>query len=190
MASVRRVDVLPNAYRLSASDILADLLGSALKKMGLGKGTAYAQTGDERLNAAQRFIREHLFDEALSPSRVARATNLSRTTLYRVFEAAGGVRKYIQTQRLARLKSSLSDPFERQSVAALAYASGFASEHHANRSFRQEFGLPPAKFRREVLLSVQSKYGDDGSALKRNLMAWYSDLYWSTLKYGDQSAGR
>lgn len=154
--------------------LLTERLGSTLAGMGLAKASAHDPSFYARLDTAQSFIRDHLFEETLSPARVARAANLSRATLYRMFEDLGGVRKYIQTQRLARLKSRLSNPSERQSVAALAYDSGFASEHHASRSFKQEFGLPPAVFRREVHLSARSAFGDQASALKSKMLEWYS----------------
>lgn len=175
-SSVDLAPQMPDTDLPNAADVLARLLGAALSEMGLGKVGARARADDERRRAAQRFIREHIFEEALSPDRVARATGLSRATLYRLFDDVGGVRKYIQMQRLARLRICLSDPAEQQSVAALAHDVGFASEHHASRSFRREFGLPPAKFRSEVLGSTFSRYGADASALKRKMIAWYSDL--------------
>jgi transcriptional regulator GlxA family with amidase domain len=156
--------------------VLTRLLGATLTEMGLATAAAGERSDDERLAAAQTFIRTRLSDEALSPSRVARATRISRATLYRLFDEAGGVRKYIQTQRLAQLRDSLSDSSQQQSVAALAFDAGFASEHHASRSFREAFGLPPAEFRREMRLSAQSRFGDHASALKRKLLDWYSHL--------------
>jgi AraC-like DNA-binding protein len=155
-------------------ELLAELLGPPLSKMGLAKSGAREPTTDARLYIAQSFIRAHLFDEKLSPERVAQAANLSRASLYRLFEESGGVRKYVQTQRLAFLRRRLSNPSELETVAALAYDAGFVSEHHASRSFKQTFGLPPAEFRREIRLSAQSIYGDHASELKRKLLEWYS----------------
>jgi AraC-like DNA-binding protein len=173
---IERAANAPDADFPPAGEALTRLLGATLTEMGLATPAAGARSDDERLSAAQDFIQAHLFDEALSPSRVAHAAKISRATLYRLFDEAGGVRKYIQTQRLAQLRDSLSDPSRRQSVAALAFDAGFASEHHASRSFREAFGLPPAEFRREMQLSAQSRFGDQASALKRTLLDWYSHL--------------
>lgn len=159
----------------SADEHLAGLLGSTLATLGLAKPPADLASAEAKLQLAQSFIRDHLYEETLSPERVARAAHLSRATLYRLFEDVGGVRKYIQSQRLARLRRSLSNPSDQQSVAALAHDAGFASEHHASRSFKQEFGLPPAQFRREMRLSAQSAFGDYSSALKLKILRWYSD---------------
>lgn len=159
----------------NAGEILAGLLGSTLATMGLANDPAARPNAEARLYVARSFIRDHLCEETLTPAQVARAANLSRATLYRLFEDRGGVRKYIQTLRLDRLKRRLSNPFERQSVAALAYETGFASEHHANRRFKEAFGLPPAEFRRAMRLSARSAFGDHASALKQTMLAWYSD---------------
>jgi len=151
--------------------VITDLLGAALNRMGLG-----APPSDARLNAALRYIRQSLADETLSPTRVARATGLSRATLYRLFEPIGGIGKYIQAQRLERLKSSLADPAEQQPVAALAFDAGFATEQHANRSFKQQFGRPPAEFRREMRRLTASRAGDGLGEPRGKMLSWVLNL--------------
>lgn len=165
----------PDPARANDADILAELLGAALSGLGLSTHLARERADLERMNAARRFVEANLFDETLGPVQVAGAAGVSRATLYRLFEGVGGVRKYIQMRRLARLRGSLFEPAG-QTVAALAFEAGFVSEHHANRSFRQEFGRPPAEFRRDIRLAIQSDYGDQASRLKRRMTAWYSKL--------------
>ncbi len=176
VSSVERMRFASSPLDAGVGPALATLLGAALNRMGLGRRLDGERSEEERREAARRFIRAHLADEALDPERVARATNLSRATLYRVFEGSGGVRKYIQAQRLVRLKGSLIDLHGAAPVSALAYDAGFASEHHASRSFRQEFGLPPAAFRRRARQMAQSPFGEQASQLKRRMLSWYAHL--------------
>jgi AraC-like DNA-binding protein len=149
---------------------LIRLLAVCLSELGLARAPTREKTEAEKLRAAQRFIKNQLVEETLCPNHVARALNLSRATLYRLFEESDGVRKYIQTQRLARLKLGLSSPSERRSVGELAHEAGFVSEHHANRSFKQEFGVPPGEFRREMRISTQTQR-DHGDVLQ-TLVDW------------------
>ncbi len=176
LASIGRIDSARSDIDLNVSGKLTELLGRALSGMGHGGRFDWDATDDDRLLAAQHFIRSRLSDELLTPARVARAAGVSRATLYRLFDTRGGVRKYIQEQRLVQLKRSLSDPNRDRPVSILAYEAGFADESHANRSFRKEFGQPPSRFRREMRLGAQSNYGVQATALKTRLMEWYSHL--------------
>ena len=168
---IGRRNVQPQFGRPDDNLVITELLGAALNRMGLG-----APPSDARLNAALRYIRQNLADETLSPARVARATRLSRATLYRLFEPIGGIGKYIQAQRLERLKSSLADPAEQQPVAALAFDAGFATEQHANRSFKQQFGRPPAEFRREMRRLTASRAGDGLGEPRGKMLSWVLNL--------------
>jgi AraC-like DNA-binding protein len=176
LSSIKQVDRLRQGVDLNTSGQLTHLLARALCGMGLGRKVERDDLDDERLTVALQYIRLHLADEALSPTRVARATGISRATLYRLFDDSGGVRKYIQERRLAQLKRSLSDPNLDQPVSTLAYDAGFADESHANRSFSKEFGQPPSRFRRQIRLTAQSTYGDQATALKTRLQTWYARL--------------
>jgi AraC-like DNA-binding protein len=155
-----------------AGAVLTGLLRTTLADLGLAEASALEKTDPEKLWATQRFIRDHLLDQALSPDHIARAQGLSRATLYRLFGESGGVQKYIQSQRLAWLKRRLRDPSELRSVGALAYEAGFASEHHANRSFTLEFGEPPGKFRRESQLAAQVRQGGRVGSLHQAIVDW------------------
>lgn len=176
LSSIKQIEGASRVMDLNVSTQLTELLSRALGGMGLGGKFELEPIDDERLMMAQHFIRLHLSDDTLNPARVARATGISRATLYRVFDPWGGVRRYIQEQRLARFKRSLSDPELDEAVSTLAYEAGFVDESHANRSFSREFGQPPSRFRREIRLAAQSAYGDRATALKVQLQGWYSRL--------------
>ncbi|MCB8836524.1 helix-turn-helix domain-containing protein [Aurantimonas sp. VKM B-3413] len=114
-----------------------------------GKDAARAGTFD-KFDQARAAIERRLASPGLSPAAIASEIGLSRSRLYELFRPFGGVASHIQERRAVRLKALLEDPLEPRSIAALAFAVGFASESHASRTFRQMFGAPPGQFRREM----------------------------------------
>lgn len=93
---------------------------------------------------AARMIEQRLMDPALEPGLIARACGGSRATLYRAFEAEGGVRRYIQSRRIERAyRHLLSDAAPRR-IGDVALAHGFVSQPHFTRLFRARFGCAPS----------------------------------------------
>ena len=74
----------------------------------------------DRARAVAMIDRE-LFSARLTADRVCDVTGISRSSLYRLFEADNGVANYIRMRRLDALRSDLVDPRKRhQTVAQLA----------------------------------------------------------------------
>jgi AraC-like DNA-binding protein len=96
---------------------------------------------------AKRVVEARLHDPRLTPEAVAAELRVSRATLYRLFEADGGVAAFIRDQRLRRAARLLSDAAERRRIAQIAYACGFESETHFGRAFRRAFGATPGEVR-------------------------------------------
>lgn len=96
----------------------------------------------------QRYIEEHLTVEALSPEQVAGAFRLSRASLYRLFDADGGVNAYIQGRRLDRCFDELArSKGSGLSIAELAYRYAYSNESTFSRAFRRRFSLSPREVR-------------------------------------------
>jgi AraC-like DNA-binding protein len=79
---------------------------------------------------------------------------LSRTQLYRVFEAQGGVARAVQRERLRAIARTLADPEERRPVAQVAEAFGMPDASAFSRVFRREYGVTPRAFREAALLGL------------------------------------
>jgi len=141
---VNRAPTLAASAAAGATRVFATLLASALT-VCLPSSLEPAALG--RRERARRHIEKHLGSADLGPESIAQAIGVSRSTLYALFQPLGGVAKYIQMRRLARLRAALARPTENRLVAQLCYESGFASESHASRAFKQVYGMPPGQFR-------------------------------------------
>ena len=73
---------------------------------------------------------------------------LSRATLYRLFEPDGGLSRYIQDQRLHRAVMRLiSSDFRNARMIDFAVDFHFSSDTTFVRAFHRQFGLPPGEVR-------------------------------------------
>lgn len=89
------------------------------------------------------FIDHRLAEPDLGPEKLCRQFNLSRATLYRLFEPVGGVARYIRERRLLRVHHVLASGGKRQYLSSLADQYGFSNLAHFSRAFRQQFGYSP-----------------------------------------------
>lgn len=95
-----------------------------------------------RVIAIKRHIDAHLGDPELGPGSISAAFEVSRPTLYRMFEPMGGVVAYILQRRLARSLADLMS-LRQQRVADVARRWGFGSETTFSRAFRAAYGISP-----------------------------------------------
>lgn len=95
---------------------------------------------------ARSHIQVHFGDPELTPERVAQDLRVSRSNLYRVFEPAGGVSRYIQQCRLFAAHAALTSESGRR-IQDVAYSCGFKLASDFTRAFRREFGFSPREAR-------------------------------------------
>jgi AraC-like DNA-binding protein len=104
--------------------------------------------GDLAKERVRQAIRRHIGSARLTPERLAAAAGLSRSALYRMFEAEGGVASYIRDVRLAFAHAALRDPrHAHRGIAELAEAHGFPDPSPFSRAFRQAYGMTPGEVR-------------------------------------------
>lgn len=98
---------------------------------------------------AKAFIGRHLADPDLTPASVAAAHHVSRSYLYRLFQAEGlTVAAYIRERRLANARRDLTDPRLRGlPVHAIGARWGFPRAAEFTRAFRTAYGHPPSALR-------------------------------------------
>ncbi len=138
-----RMAELPQAAARPLMDSTLAMLGAALSTYAPDTKCLDAA----RALAAKRHIRRNLSRVSLGPETIARDLRISRTTLYRLFEAEGGVAHYISRRRLAAAAAALRDPDDLRSISALVVAFGFGSASSLARAFRARYGMSPSDFR-------------------------------------------
>ncbi|TIX90524.1 helix-turn-helix domain-containing protein [Rhizobium sp. P44RR-XXIV] len=105
----------------------------------------------EAMERVKLLVNAHLAERELSPEWIAKKANLSRTRLYELFKPAGGISRYLQKTRAAKLRQLLTRPeMARFSVSTLCHQAGFASESHAIRTFSEFFSMSPGQYRRQL----------------------------------------
>lgn len=106
------------------------------------------QTNKGMMERAHRHIHLNLHSAELTPDSIARAIGISRTRLYQLFEASGGVLNYIRRRRLQQAYAALSDPTDNRPIAEIAEAAGFDVAANFTRAFSHEFGASPREIRK------------------------------------------
>jgi AraC-like DNA-binding protein len=105
--------------------------------------------------STRAIIRQNIGSPRLSPERLCEMTGLSRSALYRLFEAHGGIARYIQEQRLSLVMQDLRDhPSANRPISAIAEARGFHNASAFSRAFRQRFGCTPREVRHAALMGA------------------------------------
>ncbi|OWV72945.1 AraC family transcriptional regulator [Rhizobium sp. R339] len=112
--------------------------------------TGQIQTGMGMMERAHRYIYLNLHSDDLTPDAMCRALGISRTRLYQLFEASGGVFNYIRKRRLLQAYADLSNPADNRQISEIAEAAGFNAAANFTRAFSHEFGLSPRDIRKTV----------------------------------------
>ena len=99
------------------------------------------------MERARRYIQTNLNIIDLAPDDICRALGVSRTRLYQLFEASGGVLAYVQKRRLIAAHHALGDPADERRIADIAESCGFSSAANFTRAFTREFGYSPREAR-------------------------------------------
>lgn len=139
-----------NMRRAGRDDVplMADALFGMLSVLHAGGDPGSRDVRQGTLNAVRRHIDARLSDPNLGVASLCAHFRMSRATLYRLFEAQGGVRDYIQRRRLMGAFRKLTLPGNAaRGVFDVAMDVGFTSASHFASRFRAEFGMTPSEVR-------------------------------------------
>ena len=135
---------------IDQSDRLAgtvlDLLAVAVAQQCGGQPRPEA-VDNATLLRARAEIEARLGSAMLSVANLCRTLGVSRSALYRLFAAEGGVQAYITRRRLDRVAATLRDPLDRDRIADIAERWGFCDAAYLGRLFRERFGMTPSDYR-------------------------------------------
>ena len=166
---VRHADDFDDALLPSLRRAFHELLDATLADPGAAS-PAVLRIDRARREAAERFILAHLADRDLDAAAVAAGVGASRSSLYRLFAADGGVARYIMSRRLAAVRDAL-EAGANEPLSVLAEACGLTDESHLNRRFKAAWGQPAGAFRRAV-----EEEGDSVAAARRRWAGWMIEL--------------
>ena len=154
LALERRLPDLTETERAQLAHAVLGMAGACMAPSAGPVAVARNQIELGRLERVQQTIRTHLRSADLGSRLLCRLVGVSRSNLYRLFEDAGGVAKYIQRQRLREADRMLRDPANRKTISVIADELCFGSASGFSRAFRHEFGCPPNEVRAVVEASV------------------------------------
>jgi AraC-like DNA-binding protein len=132
-------------------DRLSDSIGAMVAAcLGLGRNRADAadlQIDAVLLERIHHAVRKYLRSPALGPRLLCQRLSISRSKLYRLMDAEGGVARYIQRQRLLEAYALLANPSVDRPVTAIGEELCFADTSGFSRAFRREFSTSPSEIR-------------------------------------------
>ncbi|MCW4463291.1 helix-turn-helix domain-containing protein [Sphingomonas sp. BT-65] len=138
---------IPAAQGERMSGVLLDLIAVSLSMEGRPVApTADAFDGAVRQRALA-IIDARLGSAQLNPASLARSLGVSRSTLYRLFGADGGVNACIRQRRLEHVHQLLGQSTTSEPIAVLAERWGFCDAAHFGRLFRAAYGMTPGEYR-------------------------------------------
>jgi AraC-like DNA-binding protein len=123
-----------------------DLLAVAVAEVAPAQVTTEARETAAKIRA-KAMIESRLTSATLTVESLCRVLSMSRSSLYRLFEAEGGVLAYVRDRRIERVAAALRDPDNSERIAALADRFGFSDATYLTRVFRQVYGTTPGAFR-------------------------------------------
>ncbi|MEM1111920.1 MAG: helix-turn-helix domain-containing protein [Pseudomonadota bacterium] len=132
-------------FDVISSDQARPLCAAFLASLSSLLGDTGGKTPSVSLGAMQQYLNVRLQGE-LSVDGLCERFQVSRSTVYRLFEPLGGIRTFITRARLERSYAELlaSNP-ARVTVAGVAASWGFPEASTFSRRFRAHFGLPPSE---------------------------------------------
>lgn len=143
----RSVESIPGGQGERMAGVLLDLLAVSLAAEGRPVAVS-AEAADGALRQrALAAIEARLGSATLNAASLARTLGVSRSTLYRLFGAEGGVQGHIRRRRLERVHQLLGQPGSREPIATLAERWGFCDAAHFGRLFRESYGMTPGEYR-------------------------------------------
>lgn len=148
------------AHELSTTEAPFRLLiGSLVETMTLRLLDAHSLSDDPSmpsgplsrttLREVRAFVRNRLSD-GLTVEDLAHHAGFSASHFSRLFKETTGLTpyQYVLNERVSEAQRRLQET--NQSIAAIAYATGFSSQSHLTRRFRKATGMTPAAYREAV----------------------------------------
>ena len=112
-----------------------------------GTAAELSVVDNQFLTRYTHFVEEHLSDEKIDIASLAREFAMSQSTLYRKVKAVAGIspNELIRNIRLSKAAEMLSRTD--QTIAEIAWATGFGSPVYFRNCFKERYGKTPSEYR-------------------------------------------
>lgn len=130
---------------------------------------------------ASSIARQRLNDPDFGPDELAAALYISRSKLFRLFEAHDGVQRWMLAERLrASLQCIVQS--KNQKISTVARKHGFRSEAHFSRAFQKRYQVSPSSVRTlamgaEETMPYETLLKQDGRNRGAIIEAWLATTY-------------
>lgn len=122
----------------------------------------------------KRFLENNLHNPELDMDSLAKEFGVSRSHLYRIFDAEGGIADYLRNRRLElAYRRLLSSKYHKDFTAKVASSVGYKSTSAFIRAFKRKFNLTPS----EVIVGVTPTFEVASEHEKQRLWEkWFLSL--------------
>ncbi|WP_164658054.1 helix-turn-helix domain-containing protein [Tropicibacter sp. Alg240-R139] len=139
MTTAQAIEVVPH---------VAGLVSACLNGTVNGSPAIGADIPLATITLVKKIVEIGLSDPELSPNTIARQAGVSRSKLYQIFEAYGGVARYVRTRRLRAVARQLADPaLAHCPIYDVARSCGFENAAAFARAFRTQYDQSPRDYR-------------------------------------------
>jgi AraC-like DNA-binding protein len=139
----------------SVTVALRALLEACLAPVGEPVAAVAPSPSSSTVERARQIVQRHMGSPDFGPPQLGRLLAMSRSKLYRLLDADGGVAHFINRERLLQARRDLTAPGEPLSVHAIASRVGFRDHSTFSRAFRREYGCSPSHLRDRMQPSHQ-----------------------------------
>lgn len=145
----RQAACLDTAQRARVHHAIAGLVAGALEPApDRAQEVLHAERAAKRAAIKRYLARQTDPADAIDVEALCRRFGMSRASLYRMFEAEGGLVHQVRQQRLQRARDLLASPAHRHCrIIDIAVQHGFHTESGFIRAFRRHFGINPGDVR-------------------------------------------
>jgi AraC-like DNA-binding protein len=144
-----RVASLGPQSRAAVGRQLVDLVVLAVTEDPRTLTSAASSVRGAHLTRIETIVRRRLAEPDLDAEAIAAEAGISVRYLHDLFRDAGAsLGQWVRAQRLEAARAALGDPRRSDTIAAIAYAVGFADQAQFSRAFRAAYGLSPRDYRR------------------------------------------
>jgi AraC-like DNA-binding protein len=128
-------------------ELIARAIVPTLERLGLSSAPSQLAS----FVTIRRYIDRNLSSADLDVDVIAKSFGLSRASLYRLFEPAGGIATYIRQARLNRAFQELASvELSNRRIGQIAFSLGFRNISAFNRLFHKVYGISPRAVRQQL----------------------------------------